>query len=242
MTFEKLKEWTGIVSAAIIAVSAMHVVAASIYLYFYCVGFGANLSMFYSAPDIFSISITKLANVYLRSLVWPVLVFGGLKLSGLKNNAEWVAAAPTPERAERRKRSNEIVVVVLMWLFGLTFVVTSARVGIDWWNGRVASGYAMFSSLSLAGVLVTVNRLGHVPLAMSLGLFFAAGLIGGAIDNGQLDRHATYASTRSLPTCRGFKMLGRASAYYLAVGNKDTKVLLKEDCKVAFVFPRPVIR
>lgn len=242
MTFEKAKEWAGIVSATVIAMSAVHVIAASIYLYFYCVGFGAKLSMFYSAPDIFSISITKLANVYVRSLLWPALVFGLFYFFRVKNNAEWIASAPTPERAARRQRGNETTVFILLWGFWLLVAGTSAPVIWKLYHGEQASVFAVLSTLALAILMTVVRRFGHAPPPVWLGMFFLSGVIGGAADNGQMDRHTSYASSRSLPTCGGFRLMGKASGLYLAIGNQGTKVLLKDDCAVAFVFPRPVIR
>lgn len=236
------KEIAPTVSAIFIAISAIHLVAASIYLYFYCLGFGANISLFYSAPDIFSISITKLSNVYFRSLAFPAIIWGAFYIFRVKNSEEWIKAAPTPDDVERRRRADKRLIAFMLWTGWLTVLITGSKLGWDWLHGRVAPfSYPVLSALSFAVLMTTVNRIGYAPSYMWLVGFFLTGLVGGALDNGQLDRHATYNSSHALPACQSFKVMGRASSYFLAIGNQDTKVLLKEDCKVAFVLPRPSI-
>lgn len=241
MNFDNVKEWGGTASAVLIAVSAMHVLAAAVYLYFYCVGFGANLAMFYSAPDIFSISITKLANVYMRSLIWPGLMILLLRVLGVKNNHEWIDSASSPEAKAKRKSHIDRATKFSLWMMYVAIVITALIAGWNWWHGRETSAYAVISAILFAVVYIFASR-GGMPLTYLLGMFFVGGVVGGAIDNGQADRHVTYSSSRALPSCGEFKVLGRASTNYLAVGKKSEKVLIKDDCKVAFVFPAPIVR
>ncbi|MNH79297.1 hypothetical protein D3C73_316150 [compost metagenome] len=241
MNFDNVKEWGGAASAVLIAVSAAHVLAAAAYLYFYCVGFGANLSVFYSAPDIFSISITKLANVYLRSLIWPAAVMLLLRVLGVKNNHEWIESAASPESKVRRKRQIDKATTASLWMMYVAVVVTALIAGWNWYHGREASAYAVISAVLFAALYFFARR-GGLPLTYLVGIFFVGGVVGGAIDNGQADRHLKYSTYRALPFCGEYKVLGRASGNYLAVGKKSEKVLIKDDCKVAFVFPAPNIR
>lgn len=240
--FEKAKEWGATLSAVVLGLSALHVICASIYLYFYCVGFGANISMFFSATDIFSISITKLAGVYVRSLIWPVIIYGAFRALKVKTNDEWIADAPTPQAAQRRLKNMDGALRFATWMIYASLVVVVGRVSWEWWHGREGSAYALLSALSMAALLIFIRQKGYAPIWFGLLAFFISGVVGGALDNGQSDRHAPYTSSRSLPTCDAFKVLARASSLYVGIGVHNTKVLLKEDCEVVFVFPRPAVK
>lgn len=242
MDFLKAKELGATASGLVLGVSALHVVCAAIYLYFYCVGFGANISMFFSAPDIFSISITKLAGVYLLSLLWPLLIYGSLFLLKVKTNDEWIASAPTPEGANRRHRNMRLVAKICAVGFTVQVAFVLFVAFQNWWSGEVFSASATLTSICMSVMFIIILVKSALPNGLALGFFFFCGVVGGAIDNGQFDRHATYNTTRSLPMCNGFKVLTKASSNYVAIGNQGTKVLLTQDCKVAFVFPRPTAK
>jgi hypothetical protein len=237
---DKAKDWVPIASAVLIALSATHVVLASIYLYFYCVGFGANMAMFFSAADIFSISITRLSNVYVQAIVLPTALVLIRRGTGIKTNDEWIEAASTPEL--QRRRYNSLIVPqnigkAVVWLALLYALPVSVW---RFWAGEAASAYFILSMFALLTSWQLASR-GLLTAPLWIGLFFAAGVVGGGLDGGIRDRHAVYSAPESRPACKTMKVLGRASSLYVAVQPDNRKVLVKEDCSVVFSFPNPKI-
>lgn len=211
-----------------------HLLMASTYLYAYCFGFGANLSTFVSASDIFTTSIRNLAPVYAIAAGFIFLSSGGR----LKHWLTSVARIDEPYGPYRRFNFNSPTAHVFKFVaivFTALWLVTSYTTGKAIDVAYVVSGGLVF--VLIQDVLFNARQTREVTVVL-FAIAVAFGTIAFALHSGQRDRHSQYAAqSASNSVCGDYVVLRRFSDVYLAIGKDDRHRLIDDECKAKFTVP-----
>ncbi|WP_312145330.1 hypothetical protein [Brevundimonas sp.] len=217
-----------------------HLLMASTYLYAYCFGFGANLSTFVSASDIFTTSIRSLAPVYAIAAGFIFLSSGGRLIHWLTS----VARIDEPYGPYRRFNFNGGIGRVFK-IFAVAF--TALWIGTSYATGKaidvgyVASGGLVF--VLVQDVLFNARQTREVTVVL-FAIAVVFGTIAFGLHSGQRDRHAQYAAqSASNSVCGDYVVLRRFSDAYLAIGKDNRHRLIDDECKAKFTVPsvKPLI-
>lgn len=217
-----------------------HLLMASTYLYAYCFGFGANLSTFVSASDIFTTSIRNLAPVYAIAAGFIFLSSGGRLIHWLTSIAHIEEQYGPPRHM---KFDSPVSNAIKIFAVGFTVL----WVGTSYASGKAIDvTYIMTGGLAfmlVENVLFNTRQARDVTVVL-FAIAVIAGTIAFALHSGQRDRHAKFASqSASNSACGDYVVLRRFSETYLAIGRDNRHRLIDDECKVRFEVPavKPLI-
>lgn len=217
-----------------------HLLMASTYLYAYCFGFGANLSTFVSASDIFTTSIRNLAPVYAIAAGFIFLSSGSRLAHWLTSSARIAEHYGPPRRWKMDTpllKASKLSLIALTGLWAVTSYASGKAIDVAY----IATGGLLF--VLVQDVLFNARQTREVTLVLFV-IAVVVGTITFALHSGQRDRHAKFASqSASNSACGDYVVLRRFSDTYLAIGPDNRHRLIDDECKARFEVPavRPII-
>lgn len=229
------------IGTALVIIPFAHVLLASTYLYSYCFGFGANISSFVAASDIFATSIRSIAPLY------ALIVISALFVSYREIKHWFTTGHPFPKNSQANKPHHPLPKGFFSrrWMVAMKFgllAVTIFPVFIDHLIGRPVDLLMPMAAFLFVVIfsdwLVQLKPNSKTPYALLVG-FIVLFVVWAGITAGQENRHATFAAlTRNNSTCGDFVVVRRFSDLYLALGRDGQHRMIDKDCKVKFAIPR----
>lgn len=227
-------------STGLVVLPFAHLLLASTYLYAYCFGFGANLSTFVSASDIFTTSIRNLAPIY---AVAALLAF----LTVRPRLGHWLTSvAEVPEVYGPWRRHSYNTPLIRIWKV-VAIASTASWVTTSYLTGKpidvhfiVGGGLGL---LFFQDVLVNARQTRDVTIVLFL-IATVVATVAFGLNSGQRDRHAPLPiQSASNATCGEYVVLRRFSDVYLALGKDNRHRLIANDCSVKFTVPavKPIV-
>jgi hypothetical protein len=225
------------VTAIIVALPVMHLLASSIFLWGYSVGFGSGLSAFAAPTDIFRVSIKHLVLLYL-SVGSGAAILLSRSYIRKKRSAGINGDNPVKSNIGFGRIIGLILIVGIGFILPVAYVIScyyfDRPVRIAWATAPVlataimvllvVSDHAQFDELKANAITVAA-------------LVFLMVLVGG-LDKGHLDRTQSYeGGLVRFSRCNDLLIMKAFSDFYLAIKPDNTKVLIDADCKVKFSFP-----
>ena len=222
-TIGDVKEW-------LVIIPAVHLFACFVYLFFYYYSFGHGLARFASPTEVFSVSLSEVALIYL---------FGGIGfLLG-----RW--SHQTDEEIDQRYSENAAAAVrkANIWetrlLFGLAalslifgFIASYLHSYIFWYAFTLPVGLSFVAILSKFSVK---QQLPPTAILVGLGLAVAMTLITfRGLADGQEAAHLTVKKFEQQPTCGKFVILKDVSDDFLAVDQENNRLIIDDNCEEKF--------
>ena len=232
------------IAKAIAFVPLLHLSIASIYLIFYCYGFGFGISIYTSPFDLFSTSIGDLAPVYWSGLIFPI-VWTILRYS-LKHPFMEDAVLAIEDAETRRVEYTKLLKNRRMfaWII-FSFAAIIACEEIYLYCVRGILDYLM-PMLLLAAAAPAVTSTARRSWAMSnlafeiitclLVFSLSAALFG--LNSGQNDRTRVYSENkRRYPSCNLGLLIRRFDSKYLILRPDNSIVIAGQNCELLFSIP-----
>lgn len=230
-------------STILVVAPLAHLGAVSLYLYFYCLGFGGNISAFVRPGDLFSASMQDMLRIYISSLLIPVAITAIRHLSGTPfahvaiDRLEGGAREAALLRHDKTKKSI---------LFLSILILSIGVFGSLWkyYNREYLSIFSIwFSASPIFYILMYINRhkipVGDVVydiFVIVLAFIFSA--ISSSVDFGHYDRVSKYVDDVRLNSrCDDGAVRRKIGEMYLATMPDDSKALLDSNCKPIIFVP-----
>lgn len=236
-----------VVSRAVVIVPIAHVVACTLFLAGYCIGFGGHIASLFSPSDFFNVTLDHMVLMYTTGLIVPALTVVVRHRAGVSSAVDQLAAeTDDAKRAEgwRSLKSMRRVITGLSICIGIlavTYLTLSYRFDtfVQWYLGlsmlTVAVGplwWAVTSKLKFYGIGVE-----YAWVTLS----FAIGVLGLGMDNGELDRRNDYADLRSSRyACDKLVVVAAAGEKFIAAGKNGVRHVINDDCDIQFSFEKAV--
>jgi len=226
----------------------VHVLTCFIFLFGYSTGFGAGIGALFSFSDLFTISLTDVAYIYISGLLLPLAIVSARFQPGYRTIEHRWANSGTEEdkiKLENRIKANRRLVTVIFSASIITFV-PSAYLAIHF-DQRIP--YSELATPSCLGVtLATLHYLSKFQTSFKVDLIIAAMaslmvgafLIGVARGQGER-RYSTQVFSQNHISCGKYTILRPASGKFIAVDQAGKRIIIKDDCAIAYMVPnRPV--
>lgn len=228
------------------ALPIAHVLGASLFLWAYCISFGANLIAHVSVTDLLAVSIADMVSSYVFAVVVPpiTLIVVRAILPEPATVYGWLGHTPDPdnfEETEKRLSRWFVASAVLYFAPFLALAIIDYARGFPFryfWPVVALIPAVMPATLWLRKAL----HLSHASYAaIVFALTFAVCLISFGVNRGQKDRFLTYSlNAKHYSICKNALIVRRFGNLYLAVLPDDQKALLDGDCKTRYTFPEPI--
>ncbi|WP_459663610.1 hypothetical protein [Novosphingobium sp. 11B] len=230
----------------LVALPIAHVLGASLFLWSYCLGFGANLIAHAKVADLFSVSIGDMVRAYIFSLFVPI-AFTSYRLTSRYPYAISRAAALTdPEERTRAENSNQRArTIILRMVYGMAALVSSMVIYQAAYGYRInlVALYIGVLPAILASVMLFSERAGLAAMqfeVISTVAVFCGSLFFQGITEGDSDRHRSYEyASKHYTMCNRAAIVRSFSENFLAVLPGDRKALISGDCKVKYRVSAP---
>jgi hypothetical protein len=232
-------KWSNIFGAFWIALPIAHLLSASLFLWAYCTAFGARISIFISATDVFNASIRDMLPIYILGLLWPAWL-------NLK--------AYIPRHVGNHRDPGEEFIPGAKWSIVEWITLGAGVIGlvlsIPLFMKPPPYPFSFFIQIFIIFYLVLLFRAAStwkttrmmMDMAVMVGAFILVVLAYG-FDKGHNDRYRIYSeSILKYPSCKNVVLFRKFGEYYLGVVKDDRKVMVDKDCKVALIFPNPGTR
>ena len=235
------------ISSVLVAAPFVHVVVVSVYLFFYCIGFGANISSFLKIDDLFATSFQSIIRIYITSLAIPVVVVWLRYASGTPFATTAIDRFDGEARSAAEAHNNRMKRIIL---FGALVISTISIIGLAWnlYHG-VYIGYFIFwqSNILLYYILIYryKHRMGltdfwHESVVIYTSLLISAASLG--LDGGHIDRSSSYVDAIARNSrCDDGLIIRKIGDMYLSTMPDDSKALLSSECKILIFIPKPPI-
>lgn len=230
---------------SLVAIPVAHILGSAFFLWSYCLGFGANLVVYASASDLFSVSISDMVRVYAISLAIPVALTL-IRMTSATPYAVDMANALPQDKQESAHTFNRYMRSFLNWVSLVIFAIFALRTGYMIYDGKQFPYMTLWIALQIPA---TTAWMSFCEQRGYSGYIFEAGsLIGGFMvalfcigaNKGQSDRFILYNSAiKTHTTCDKTIVLRQISNKYLAILPGNSRALIAEDCKVLFRVPPP---
>lgn len=229
----------------LVAIPVAHILGSALFLWSYCLGFGANLVVFASASDLFSVSISDMVRVYALSLLLPLVLTLTRLTSATPYAVDMVNALPPDQQAgahgaTRRVRS------FLNWGAVAIFLLFGGRAIYEYLSDRQFPYLTVWVTLQIPGSMLWMafcEKRNFSNWTFESGILlggFIISLICIGTTKGQNDRFLPYTDAVITHTsCSKLVVLRQISSKYLAILPDGSRALISEDCKVVFRVPRP---
>lgn len=226
-----------------LALPVMHLLMSSLYLWGYTSAFGASLSAFVAASDIFNTSINDMVGVYLTSMIpWALMMY--FRFAGPFPYVEdWVDAKPEGTdkvKAQRIHNKARMFAVLALGFITITTIIYQGwqiinRKPIDYMLTNVA---IMAFGVTLSIAILAKLKVSKTAYELTFLLFFLvtnAACVGAS--RGQRDRLYRYGGWSEFSICNEYAVFRSISEYFVAIDKKNNRVLIDKDCKVKFRIP-----
>lgn len=217
---------------ALIALPIAHLIFASTYLFAFCVGFGAHVSMFVTVSDIFTTSISDVAPIYATIVIGALIFFRDVVRAAAGRPKREMYGPPhlKPFFSGWRK-----------WAFVVIYILSLMSAGVSYLIGVQID--VIMTAVVLAMPLFLTSRNLHSPADTqreALGfclLMLSAAFVWGA-ESGQKVRHSPriYAAS-SNARCGDFTLVRKFGDLYLTSKSNGTHALIDGDCAQVFEVP-----
>ena len=222
-TIGDLKEW-------LVIIPAIHIFACFLYLFFYYYSFGHGVIRFASPTEVFSVSL---------SVVAPIYLFGGIGfLIGRWSHetaeeidqrySEKAAAVVKRSKAWQSKLLYGSAVILL--IFG---VISSYLMSYIFWNS-----FTLPVGLFVVAILSKYSLNYQFPptaMIVALGLTAALTMITfRGLADGQEAARLTVEKFEQQPSCDKFVILKDVSENFLAIDQENNRLIIDDACKEKF--------
>ena len=231
------------VSTLIVLAPVSHLVAISIMLFFYCAGFGGNLTVFLSLNDIFSVSMQWLVPLYASSIALPALIAFARYRSGTPYLADKIAKIE--DDSERTKEWNLLsrdrrIITIAFVIHALAFISLAIFLAID---GRPFMFVLFVAILPLMTIFLhwlkaslKLEDFSHEIVIIVAPFITCAACLG--FDYRTIDRNADYVDNiTTIARCDDAIILKRFGDQYLSILPSSQKALLDKSCNAVIFFP-----
>lgn len=227
----------------IIALPILHLLFSSLFVWGYTQGFGAGISEFISATDVFTSAIRDMVLVYLAAAVIPG-IFVIMRYAEKYPNAEArIEAIPDQEQKiiafDRLKKTRLI-------LSTITMLISAGIIGWQVWE--VKQGRPLnFIALMPIGFFISffcvmairriwwMSDLTYELAVLALSTAITAPLIG--MNTGHNDRYITFAKSANLMSCDKYKVIRSLSEYLIVITPSNSLELVDNECQIKFRVP-----
>lgn len=221
----------------------LHLLVTVTFLYTYCAGFGANISIFASPSDVFTTSIRDLVPIYISSLFFPLFTFL-VWIKGRKSPVDLALEIEDPNRRRlalthvNRMRWLTGAFALFAFLSPMPLILRAmieagpipyAFIGLMWQIPLVIIIHVFSWRFDVSGEVVHLMVIGIL-------LIWSAAFFG--LGKGQVDRHSEYLHSKiSNVSCGGLAIIKNISSNYIAVDKNSSKYIVDNQCAVRFVVP-----
>jgi hypothetical protein len=226
-----------------VALPVLHIVAAATYLSGYYLGFGANISVFASATDLFSVSTNELFFVYLGSVIMPATVLALRFSTDTPYAYNYIDRAPEEEKdaLNRKHRLTRKIVIFISCLLAASMFIGSILIYLK--TGVFTTFGIMVIIWAFPSIFFKLNKKWQLSdlkleILMFVFTFYLMAVLMG-INTGQLDRHIEFKSVKNNATCFDRPAIRRFDEDYLVVDKLNAKLIVDRNCKAIFRVPPP---
>ncbi|WHO37260.1 hypothetical protein PMI04_011825 [Sphingobium sp. AP49] len=229
----------------LVAIPVAHILGSALFLWSYCLGFGANIVVYASASDLFSVSISDMVRVYVLSLLFPLVITLTRLTSATPYAVDMANALPLDQQAGAHA-TNRKMRKFLNWIAIAIFLIFGGRALYEYLSDEqfpYPTIWVAFQVPVLIAWMVLCEK-----REFGNWTFESGALLGGFVlslfcigaTKGQSDRFLPYADALTThTTCSKSVVLRQISSKYLAILPDGSRVLISEDCKVVFRVPKP---
>lgn len=228
----------------LVALPIAHVLGASLFLWGYCAGFGANLSTHVSVTDLLTVSISDMVWGYASTLVLPGLMAAWLSQQTPGFSRKFQGP---PDYRPRFKGLLNNSRGILLLVTVLTLVASSAILVVWRYYLGLPLDYLL---LTVLAIFVTPFGIWYWCVWIGLSVrasgvtvlltFFVVSLTTSGLTEGQRDRFLPYRYSKVMfSSCQQAILFRRFGDLYLAALPDDTRALVDRDCRVRMRFPQP---
>ena len=223
--------WFGKLKELVVIIPAIHIFCCFLYLFFFYRSFGAGLVIFASPAEVFTVSITKVAPVYISIVLGGLFGYWSFETDQEIEDNNKPKAARVLKGVKRGQFWLIIIVSALAFLIGLT--------------ASVIGPYVHWYMMSFAFVLSSAFMLGKYGAELGLQSrttlifgFFAYSLLAIAING--LDDGQSLAKIRISHTdhegakCDEYIIVKDVADNFLAVDSAQNRVLVDQECELKF--------
>lgn len=229
----------------LVAIPVAHILGSAFFLWSYCLGFGANLVVYASASDLFSVSISDMVRVYALALLLPLVVTLFRVTSATPYAVDMANALPADQQPAAHA-ANKTVRTILNWVALAILLVFGGRTFYQCLVGEQFPYTTLWAALQIPAVMQWMmfcekrdyGTWTFESGAISLGFIIAIFCLGAT--KGQSDRFLLYRSASATHTlCSQSVVLRQISGKFLAILPNGSRALISESCKVIFKVPPP---
>jgi len=222
----------------------MHLLVSAIFLTGYATGFGAGIGGLFGISDLFSLSLSDLALVYVGSLILPfVIVSSQLRPDYVSLGTRLSSSADPSDHNRLRiiQKSYKWFVrfIFAFWLLNIvpfTFLAwkLDERIPYDVMSGVVAMSVSL-GWMKYAQKLPTTQR-ADLIISLILSLLAGAFMVGLMRGQGERRYDISYFKHKKME-CQGMVIIRPIGVRFLAVDDYSNRYIINDDCKKILSIP-----
>lgn len=227
-----------------IVVPVAHIVACSLFLFGYNLGFGDNVGTLFSPNDFFVTSLVHLASMYVIGLGLPSMFIVYRHRTGKRSyllneieNEKDPARRVKLLAAARRDRAVIIATVGFFALVGAARLILDAVYDVERQYVLNMLFITLFGSLIFWRICEQIKFEGVASDLTMIVIFFAVSVTASGMNEGFRDRRSAYADAAANGfACSRYAVVSSAGDKYLAASVDGQRHLITSECKALFSF------
>lgn len=241
-------DWEKLSSQSALLAPLIHVLVCFLYLFGYSTGFGAEIGILFSFSDLFSLSITDVAFIYVSGVVLPIF-FLALRsrprqaiMAKDVSREEYINSIDVNSNNEKKVIRNILLFITIVAILTIPEFVVS--IVFDEKFPYIQTSLIVVFLINISFYKISNNlNIGYSMSIFSLLLIaclsnaFFAGM-----NSGQGDRRYSYEVFYNKSfRCGEYVILRGASGRFIVVDPDGGRAVVDQDCNVVFTVPeRPV--